>query len=346
MHKNSLTLVLGLLAVFSISPTTYAANKKPTQRQVNTHEKHFFVELGSSYENFQLPKFGMASAGVSGKQSPLVTANSTKNVFIPELKFGFNFNNYFLTSIFGPHASAYIDVSGFNSKSSTFQADVPNGAIWSIAGGRIGSGSTAHPLANFKFNSNTKYRNVGLYFQGQKALASKINSQLFIGAIYTNLKQNYDASIDFNAGGQPWWTNDIAETLNTKYYGLSFGNNLIYHFTPKLRGFTNITLQLLYAAAKLNATQHPFSKTQPYYKIQVTDDNNTFTYRTKATVGLNYAFTKSISSPTLRFAVGIDQWGYVPGVHNPKGNGDTQAAHIVGHSYWNPFANVSLRVPF
>jgi hypothetical protein len=315
-------------------------------------EKHFYMGASATYEYFKTPVFNEGSPSIKGIQdTAIVSAKSNQYVLIPTVDVGYHFNNHFLSSVFGNEANAEVDWSFFNRGYSQNNPTLNDGAVWAIDGSGVlerpsGTGTT-YNLSNFHFHSGMHYQNVNLYYRGENETSNPhLVMSPFMGLVYTSLDQDYASSVTWKHDSDNPYVNNITESVDTKYYGFGFGNNLNYYFTQKVSMFVNIQAQLLRADSSLSAYQegNVAAGITPL-TFSVDNSSHTNTYRATLMTGAKFNFFNSATSPFISVGAGVDQWGYMAQVHNPAGTADTQEAHIVNVHELNPMANITFEWP-
>lgn len=336
------------------TPATLVSNEQAGMGYYFTSDDyHPYVGVKSGYTHFSLSDYGMASSGTTGIQSrPLAKSSPRLNVIFPVLYAGYHFENHFIPMLFGQHANLEMSFAWYNRGYSDRKNSMPDGAVWKINGsGQIG---TLQPnkvaLRNYHYSNNLAYKNFSLLFKGDRGSSNPhLSINPFFGLVYTKFDQDFKSSVEYADNPTPlppesvWSKDSIKGTNDTYYIGPEFGANLAYHFTQHIDALVNLDLQLLYASTNLKESQVPINGGNTTIKVK--NDNSKLTYRGLFSVETRYNFTVSPASPSLGLVLGLDKWGYVGEVRNPRGSAETKKARILNTSQNNPYAMIDLRLP-
>jgi hypothetical protein len=313
-----------------------------------SEDYHPYVGMSANYTRFSLPDYGMASVSSASIQAkPLAKTSPATNVIYPTLYAGYHFQNHFIPALFGQHANIEMRFSWFNRGYSDRKANVGQGMVWRINGaGKANSqlGASAD-LTDYRYSNNVGYKNFALLFKGDRGSSNPYFSiNPFFGMVYTQLNQDFKSSIKYADVGNPNTTTDSIDGSNDTYYiGPAFGTNLTYHFTAHFDALVNLNLQLLYASTGLKESQVPISGINT--TIKVTDNNRKFTYRGLFSVETRYNFKADPVSPSIGLVLGLDKWGYVGEVRNPRGSAESKKARIIDATENNPYAMLDFNIP-
>jgi hypothetical protein len=187
-----------------------------------------------------------------------------------------------------------------------------------------------------------------------KGLPANLHSTARAGIVVTTLDQFYAYEINSTSQGlthNPSLTSGD-DSVRTRYYGLSLGDDLEYKIAPAFGVFVNAKVQALYATVNLIANQIPDSLAGGVYSFQqnnirVTDHAKKATYRAQAAGGINFypkIFKNTTNPLKLSLYAGVDQWGYVPQEEMLTTYAAT-APRIVGHSMRNFFFGANITFP-
>lgn len=140
----------------------------------------------------------------------------------------------------------------------------------------------------------------------------------FFGPSFMGLDQEYDVRMEWLGVVGPPQTTDVKEDLDARYYGATFGLEMVGQPAQNLTLTAGVGASFYYASADLDAKQvlseiNAPPGFPPFPTVRVSDDDLAFAYKARGRLGFEYDFGFGL--------VGIegsaDYISYVPHVVNP-----------------------------
>ncbi len=317
--------------------------------------QHFYVDVGSDAYYLDLPDFKIATHDKTQfTRSSLFTFHNHEAAYMPKITIGYHFHNFILPEFFSNTANVYVTAMGFNGHNTdNHNGALGNGVDWFIDGsGQINAMGPNPPtsLQNLHYSTDYRYRNIGVFFAGaSKKSDSRLTVRPLVGAVYSSLDQDYKYSLQHGDGAGGFDTNSVKEDVKGCYYGAELGSNFDYQLSQHFILTGMIAGQALHAQADFNGHQVGIiTPTGVVPTAAIKNVNNSisqFTYRAIAKVGVNYNITDKPDSPTVGVNVGVDQWGGMPEIVNPRGTTNARPAHVEFTNATNYFAGITVHIP-
>lgn len=352
---KSLFSTLSLLAALSVSAGSAIAAPAPTNG--------VFIEPTVSYINIDTPNFTYGTFSVNQGGNALNFKTSAAN-FMPGVTLGANFNNDFLTSLFGSSATAEVSVTHISTRHTGNVSSVPSAFYWGIEGaGVIVPFQSVFPLdtrtmiaKNVNFSSNNEITNIDLKYIGHNQIGymgmQGVTNEPFVGGFYRHWRQDNSLSatlFDAPPTAQIPFPLNLNENIKTNYYGVQLGDAIHMPLNSQFGTFVQGTV----AVGGMHATLHGSQSLQlpinflPDKTVDnfVTNSENNWDFEAGLSAGMQW--TPPTATPVKFSVSGGATWiSAIPEIVNPTTI--SQAAHLTKTSAVNPYvqAGVTLTLPF
>jgi hypothetical protein len=357
-----LSCILGGLAQTGYAAVAAAPGAALPKPEFHTRNYHFFIRPSVGYRTIDTPDFNYGVIGLPGTQNAM-TFKTNASAATPGIAFGFNFDNDFLPTIFGPQGTIEVKYNYLHTIRNSFSANTPAAYYWAIDGsGNIVSFIV--PLyqqtltaSNTAFKAENTFNTGEILFEGHNSAGNfghvQFSNNPSVGFIYHNLKQSNSLSTtltDLTNLSNPLQLN---ENIKTNYYGVQLGNTFSFQCNPHFAPFIKGNVALIHANSSLAANEVLLPLPSfPVVALSVNDSKKKWSYEADLSAGANiYPFDFPFE---ITVKGGVNYLGYVPSIANPTTNvsdsnaitSTTAPVQLASTSALNPYVTLTLTLPF